>query len=148
MKKVLSLIMVCFLFLLVGCGSKQSSLESTTYSMEQNGVKLSMEIKYDKDKNVQETYTKNTYDYEKLGMDKKQMEEYLKNNSSMYKNMKGVKQTIKYGDKEATETLKVTVKDVSKESLPVLFSINANDNGTVSLDTLTKNFEKAGFKKE
>ena len=136
------------LLLLVGCGSKESKLDTVTYEMDQNGVKLTMEVKYDKDKNVQETYTQNTYNYEEMGATKEQVEELLEAQGTMYKDMSGVTRTMKYGDKEAKETLKVVVKDVSKESLPVLFTVNANDDGTVSLDKLTENFEKVGFEKK
>lgn len=140
--------MLGFIFVLASCGSSGSKLESVTYGMGDKGVKLSMEVKYDKDKNVQETITKNTYVYEKMGLDKEQVEEYIKNASTMYKDMSGVTEKVDYGEKEANETLTVIVKEVSKESLPVLFSINANEDGTVSLDTLTKNLESVGFKKE
>jgi len=149
MKKVLKSFMMMVLVLYLGACAKQASqLESVTYGMENNGVTLSMEIKYDKEKDVQETITQNTYNYEEMGMSKEQVKEYIDNASTMYKDMSGVTDTIDYGDKEAKETLKVIVKDVSKESLPVLFSINANDDGTVSLDTLVSNFESAGFSKK
>jgi len=149
MKKVFKSFMMMVLVLYLGACAKQASqLESVTYGMENNGVTLSMEIKYDKEKDVQETITQNTYNYEEMGMSKEQVKEYIDNASTMYKDMSGVTDTIDYGDKEAKETLKVIVKDVSKESLPVLFSINANDDGTVSLDTLVSNFESAGFSKK
>lgn len=148
MKKIVRVMMLGFIFVLASCGSSGSKLESVTYGMGDKGVKLSMEVKYDKDKNVQETITKNTYVYEKMGLDKEQVEEYIKNASTMYKDMSGVTEKVDYGEKEANETLTVIVKEVSKESLPVLFSINANEDGTVSLDTLTKNLESVGFKKE
>ena len=150
MKKVVNIVMLGLLFLVVGCSSNNSEkkLETVTYGMEVNGVHLSMEVKYDKDKHVQETITKNTYNYKEMGMDKAQVEEHIKNASTMYKEMTGVTNTVDYGEKEAKETLKVIVKDVSKESLPVLFSINANDDGTVSLDTLTKNLKSVGFEKD
>jgi len=149
MKKVLKSFMMMVLVLYLGACAKQASqLESVTYGMENNGVTLRMEIKYDKEKDVQETITQNTYNYEEMGMSKEQVKEYIDNASTMYKDMSGVTDTIDYGDKEAKETLKVIVKDVSKESLPVLFSINANDDGTVSLDTLVSNFESAGFSKK
>lgn len=147
MKKIFSLC-VLVVVLLTGCGASESKLETVTYGMDStNGVTLNMEIKYDKDKHVQETITKNTYNYKEMGMNKEQVKEYIEKASTMYKDMSGVTDTIEYGNEEAKETLKIIVKDVSKESLPVLYSINANDDGTVSLDTLTKNFEASGFKK-
>jgi len=149
MKKSLKLLMMMAVVLFLGaCGKQESKLESVTYGMDANGVTLSMEVKYDKDKNVQETITQNTYNYKEMNMSKEQVKEYIDNASTMYKDMSGVTDTIDYGDTEAKETLKVIVKDVSKESLPVLFSVNANDDGTVSLDTLTANFEKSGFTKK
>ena len=147
MKKLVSVLLIGITMIMSGC-SNSSEPGEANYVLKNNGVSLSMTVKYDENKNVTKTIAKNTYDYKKMGITKKEAKTDLETNVDVYKEMKGVKETLEFEDKKATETLEVTIKDVEPDSLLLLYSVSANEDGTLSLDNLSKSFENIGFTKK
>ncbi|MGX7015040.1 DUF1307 domain-containing protein [Vagococcus silagei] len=149
MKKLkMGIMALAFIFVLSACGGSKSKLETVTYGLKNNGVTLQLEMKYDKDKTIQETTANNTYVYKDMNRTKEDLKKSIDTNSTMYKDMKGVKRDVSYGDTEAKETIHVVVKDVSKEDLKTLYGNNFDDKDNLSLDKLVKTFEKLGYTKK
>lgn len=146
MKKLLSITLL-FLgtFFLASCGS--NSLESVTYKLTTIPGATTVTLEYDKDNYIQKVKTESELDFDKISVTKEVFEEGLKTTENMYKEMKGVEYIPKISDNKMTYKLIVIVKDVSSESLPVLFP-NATKDGKVKLDDYLKNIESAGFKKK
>lgn len=134
--------------LLAGCGKGAGKLETASYKLEGvPGTTSTITFEYDKDKNIQKATTETKVNITESGQTKEVFEQTLETYKNMYDNMKGVKHTADLSDKEMSEKLEITVKDVSTESLPVLFSTSAKD-GKVSLDDYTKSIKSLGYVKK
>lgn len=134
------------LIILTGCGS--SKLDSVAYELKDiNGIESTITFEYDKDKNIQTAVTKSKINFKDVGQTKDFYEEAMKSGENIYENMTGVKHTFEITDTDLNEELNITVKDVSKESLPVLFAAAAKD-GKVALDDYTTALESVGYTKK
>lgn len=147
MKKLVSIFLIGVGLVISGC-THTSEPGQVNYSLKNNGVNLKLTVKYDENKNVTKTIAKNTYDYKKMGSTKKEIKSNLEDNIEIYKEMDGVKETLEFEDMKATETLIVTIKEVEPDSLLLLYSVSANEDGTLSLDNLGKSLENVGFTKK
>jgi len=89
--------------------------------------------------------------YKTMGITTKaKAEEVLKPSGELYKNKKGIKQTIDYKDKEAVETIEIDLKKVDdKEIKNIMFvSLPKTPINQASEKANEEQLTKLGFKKE
>ena len=126
LKKLGALVFTAFVVVaLSGCGDKE---ESKTFTWSDGKTDLSLTYYYKNDVVLRQT-AKNTLHYAGLGVaNKEEAMQRLGPISEKYKEIKGVEESLDYGDTSATETLtvitaKLTVTRCRKSrvlSLPVM----------------------------
>ena len=147
MKKLLSSLVLLGMVLLFGA-CESSKLDSATYEMNQSGVTSNVRVLYDKDKKVQEVHMKNNFNYEKTGATKEETKEILDIAGKAYEKTEGLTYNVKYGEKEATQTLEIAMNSLSEDELYSLYSVDKNDEGSITFETFTKNLEDMGYTKK
>jgi len=115
LKKLGALVFTAFVIVaLSGCGDKE---ESKTFTWSDGKTDLSLTYYYKNDVVLRQT-AKNTLHYAGLGVaNKEEAMQRLGPISEKYKEIKGVEESLEYGDTSATETLTVDYSKVDRDAL-------------------------------
>ena len=154
MKKILSVIFLVTMSLVifVGCGSKNEEAKEaqTTYFMESQGLTVEMTYYHTGDKVTKQTSV-NTFPYESIGIEsKEEAEEKLASTVEQYQGVKGLEHSIDYQDTQVVEVLTIDYKEVDLDEISKIPGMqdSGKAGGTISLEQISKQLEKQGYKKK
>lgn len=149
MKKKLSYFLILLgVILLGGCTSEKST---TFINNSQPGTKLSMTFYYKGDK-VTKQIAENTITYKDAGIKtKEQAKELFDPVAKQYQGIDGVKQSIKYSDKDLKETLTVDFKALDYDKAANIPGITVDQDAKekgVSLKKSKELVESLGYSEQ
>ena len=153
-KLSLTILTVCFAFLLVACGQKE---EVTYYQRIDQSNQFDMRLTYyHKGDIVTKQTTENFISYKSLGIDESQEEQKnaakakIEELSKQYQTVKGIKEKVSFDKNGIKENIeidydKADLKELA--SLPGMMISNEKNAKKISMKASGEALEKSGFKK-
>jgi uncharacterized lipoprotein lin0239 len=154
LKLSLTILTVCFAFLLVACGQKE---EVTYYQRIDQSNQFDMRLTYyHKGDIVTKQTTENFISYKSLGIDESQEEQKnaakakIEELSKQYQTVKGIKEKVSFDKNGIKENIeidydKADLKELA--SLPGMMISNEKNAKKISMKASGEALEKSGFKK-
>lgn len=148
MKKIIAILMA--FVILCGC-SGSGKVETVTYSGEVQGVKITQEIEYSKDKVSKQAIT-NELEFASAGVTKEQMQTLTDSYKTKY-DVKGVTYEPILDDSKLIEKITINfkeadLKELSKAGLISIPSGNEDKVSYISYKETVKNLEASGLTKQ
>ncbi len=134
------------IILLASCAKEQTQ----SYSMTSNGVEMKLTYTYTGDKVSKQT-TKSVIPYSALGVtNKEDAKSYLGPIAEAYQGVKGLKESIKYEENQAVESVEINYETVDFDELKGIPGITTSGNTDkgISMKKTEKLLKDSGFKKE
>ncbi|MBQ6144949.1 MAG: DUF1307 domain-containing protein [Lactococcus sp.] len=149
-KGLLSVIVIIGVFVLTAC-SMSAKEQKVSYEKEEKGVKIVLTY-YAKGDKVTKQTSENIIPYSAMGVkSEEEAKELLKDVLKSYKDIKGVKDELTYGEDAVTEKVEIdyTVVDMKKAKELVGVSTDGGDiSKGISLKNSIKLLEDQGYKEK
>ncbi|MHC5251447.1 YehR family lipoprotein [Listeria kieliensis] len=148
LKRGLSLVFVFVLALtVVACGEEA---KTKTFELEQSGATMEVTYTYKGDKVLKQT-SKNKIPYSAMGVTtKEQAKEKLQATVDQYKGVKGLKETITYGDDAVSETVAIDYEKVDMDKVSGISGMmtDGDTKNGISMEKSEKMLKEKGFKEK
>ena len=141
-KTLLFLFLSMIAVVLTACGSE----EARTFEMEESGVKSTLTYTYSGDEVISQK-SESVVNYEELGMEKADVEEFMKPLAEQYEGIDGLEYNIEYGEEEAVEIIDFNYDELDFEKAIKVdgFYLQGDAEQGVSMEKSAELIQEQGY---